>query len=81
MALTMREATWRPRVIESALIDGEAPTVLDIGSGTGTMLIDLTKEGPGVQPIGVDGDGQVIHRASIKAAAAGVKLDLRLGRA
>lgn len=81
MALTMREATWRPRVIESALIDGEAPTLLDIGSGTGTMLIDLAREAPVAQPIGVDGDSQVIHRASVKAAASGVKLDLRLGRA
>lgn len=81
MASTMREATWRPRVIESVLTHSEAPTVLDIGSGTGTMLIDLVRECPKVRPIGVDGDSQVISRATIKAAAAGVKLDLRLGRA
>jgi ubiquinone/menaquinone biosynthesis C-methylase UbiE len=75
-ALAMRQGQWRPRLVERALGTGAAPRILDLGCGTGEMALTIARVCPGVKLIGVDGDGDVLERAAVKARAAGVELEL-----
>jgi SAM-dependent methyltransferase len=78
VALTMREATFRGRLVEQVLA-GLAPggAVVDVGCGTGTLAIALAARGARVT--GVDGDAEVLAIARGKAGAEAV--DWREGRA
>jgi ubiquinone/menaquinone biosynthesis C-methylase UbiE len=53
-----------------------APRILDLGCGTGEMALAIARVRPGVKLIGVDGDGDVLARAAVKARAASVELEL-----
>jgi ubiquinone/menaquinone biosynthesis C-methylase UbiE len=77
-AVAMRQGQWRPRLVERALGAGAgaAPRILDLGCGTGEMALAIARASPAVTLIGVDGDGDVLKRAAVKARAAGVKLEL-----
>lgn len=56
-------------------------TVLDVGCGSGDLLVALARAVPGVEPTGVDPDGIALGRAARKAAAAGIGLTLIRGYA
>jgi ubiquinone/menaquinone biosynthesis C-methylase UbiE len=75
-AVAMRQGQWRPRLVERALGAAAAPRILDLGCGTGEMALAIARVRPGVKLIGVDGDGDVLARAAVKARAAGVELEL-----
>ena len=74
--VTMREGTWRPRLVERALASAESPRILDLGCGTGAMALAIADAAPDVRLIGVDGDPEVLDRARAKALAAGADLEL-----
>jgi ubiquinone/menaquinone biosynthesis C-methylase UbiE len=76
-AVAMRQGQWRPRLVERALGAAAAPRILDLGCGTGEMALAIARARPGVKLIGVDGDGDVLARAAVKARAASVELELR----
>jgi ubiquinone/menaquinone biosynthesis C-methylase UbiE len=66
MHLTMREGTWRPRLIRHVL-EGDPESVLDLGCGTGTLTLALRAAAPQVSLVGVDGDPRVLALARGKA--------------
>jgi ubiquinone/menaquinone biosynthesis C-methylase UbiE len=74
LALTMRERRWRPALTEAVLAGLPASgTVVDVGSGTGTLAIALAAARPDAQVIGVDGDERVQALARRKRGAARVQ--------
>jgi ubiquinone/menaquinone biosynthesis C-methylase UbiE len=69
MRFTMRETAWRPRLVRDVLAGGPG-RVLDLGCGTGTLLVALESAAPNVSFVGADGDPQVLARARAKAGPA-----------
>ena len=49
--------------------------ILDIGCGTGTLVMKLKRQYPTAQVAGIDPDPKALRRARIKAATASVQLD------
>ena len=80
IALTMRERRWRPALTE-AIMGGLAAgaTVVDVGSGTGTQAIALTRARPDAHVIAVEGDPRAEALAQRKAGAE--RVDWRRGLA
>jgi ubiquinone/menaquinone biosynthesis C-methylase UbiE len=74
VALTCREAEFRPRIIEQL---GLRPglRVLDLGCGTGTLAVAIAKAAPGVSVVAVDADPKALKRARRKAEEAGVFIE------
>lgn len=65
-----RETAWRTRLVER--IDArKGETVLDVGSGTGSLAVALTAAAPGCRFRGIDPDAAAIELARKKAAHAG----------
>jgi ubiquinone/menaquinone biosynthesis C-methylase UbiE len=53
--------------------------ILDIGCGTGTLVVWLKRQYPSVQVVGIDPDPKVLRRARIKATRAAVSVQLDKG--
>ena len=70
LALTMRESRWRP-VFAGQVLDGlrQAGTVVEVGSGTGTLAIALAQLRRDATVIGIDGDPEVQALATRKPGA------------
>lgn len=74
LALATRERVWRRALLDSiAPVDGE--TIIDVGSGTGTLAILLKRRAPGARVIGVDPDPNALAIAGRKAERAGVEVE------
>ena len=70
VALTMREARWRPVLTEATVTDViDGGTIVDVGAGTGTLSLALAARRPDVHVIAVDGDPAVLDRARAKPGA------------
>ena len=66
LRLTMPERRLRTLILEQASVrDGQK--VLDVGSGTGSLLILLSERGHRAELVGVDGDVGMIRLAQQKA--------------
>lgn len=74
------EVALKQRLIAQAQI-AAGQRVLDLGAGTGTLMIMVKQSCPGADVIGLDGDLQMLARAQEKAAAARVALRLDQGLA
>lgn len=78
IAIMTREGRWR-----GALVDQIAPKngefIVDVGSGTGSLLLALHKRAPDTRLAGVDPDPEVLARARSKAARRGIEIDFRQG--
>lgn len=78
IALLTRETVWRSALVEAiALKDGER--LLDVGCGTGSLIVRLAAGAPGADVHGVDPDADVLRRAHGKALSAGAKVALHEG--
>ncbi len=75
---TMREESLKRRLIELAAIR-PGHRVLDVGCGTGTLLLMIKAACPGAEVVGIDVDAAVLEIARAKIAAAG--FDIRLEQA
>ena len=53
--------------------------VLDVGCGTGTLVVMLKRQYSGVQVVGLDPDAKALRRARSKVARAGVSVQLDQG--
>lgn len=71
MAATMREGKFRATLLEQASL-GPGHEVLDLGCGTGSLLVALGRHCSGVKATGLDPDPEVLAIAACKARAAGV---------
>lgn len=78
--LTMREATFKAKLVEQARIE-QGHRVLDLGCGTGTLLLLLRHAHPDVELIGLDIDPQVLNRAWAKLDKVGTYVRLDEGAA
>ncbi len=69
----MQEGIFKRELVRQA---GIAPgmRILDVGCGTGTLTLLAQRTHPEAELVGIDPDPQVLTRARIKAASAGVSI-------
>lgn len=80
VALTTRERAVKGYLLgEIALASPRR--VLDVGCGSGTLVVQLGRSHPGFDIHGLDGDPQMLSRAETKAARAGARINFREGLA
>lgn len=74
MKWIMREAGMKRALVEIADLDDDH-RVLDLGCGTGTLTMMISRAYPGAKVIGLDGDPRVLEIARGKAGATGIEWD------
>lgn len=80
IALTTRERRFRHRLLDRAAIaDGQR--VLDVGCGTGSLLIMAAERHPKAEFLGLDPDPHILSRARAKARLAGAEISFVPGLA
>jgi len=74
MAVTMREAQWRPP-LRDRLLRGvpDGGHVVDVGAGTGTLAIAIAQARPDVTVTAIDGDPEILALAQAKPGAERVR--------
>src|SRR6266508_1395794 len=78
--LGMRERHLKGRVIDLAQL-APGRRMLDLGCGTGTLVLMARRRYPGATVIGVDGDPMILGIARRKAQRAGIPVQLDEGMA
>ena len=78
--LVMRERHLKGRVIDLAQL-APGQRLLDLGCGTGTLVLMARRRHPGATVIGVDGDPTILGIARRKARRAGIPVQLDEGMA
>ena len=71
LALVLREQAWKARLVDQVALAPGMRT-LDLGCGTGTLTLLLSRSCPEASVVGLDGDPEVLERARRKAGAQGV---------
>jgi ubiquinone/menaquinone biosynthesis C-methylase UbiE len=62
----LREQTWKSALVSQAHI-AEAGKILDLGCGTGTLVLNIKNQYPAVDIRGFDGDAEILEIARQKA--------------
>jgi ubiquinone/menaquinone biosynthesis C-methylase UbiE len=68
----------RQELVDQAKLE-EGQNILDVGCGTGTLVVLLRRQFPALHVIGLDPDPRALRRAGIKARRAGVSVQLDQG--
>jgi len=76
----MREETFKRRLIAQANLTAGL-RVLDLGCGTGTLTLRAKQTQPDANLVGLDPDPEVLARAGLKAAQAGIDVTWDQGSA
>lgn len=74
MSVTMRERSWRPAVLDAAL-EMNPESVLEVGSGTGSIAIPMAAAAPRARVVGVDGDREILAIAEAKSVRRAVDVE------
>lgn len=78
IAAMTRETVWRGLLVKH--LDAQAgEDILDVGAGTGSLAIAITKDEPGCTYRGVDPDADAVSIARRKAANAGSRASFEVG--
>jgi ubiquinone/menaquinone biosynthesis C-methylase UbiE len=80
MRLTMRELTFKQRLVEQACIE-KGQHILDLGCGTATLTILIKKMYPETEVTGLDRDPDVLKIARAKVARNSLNIKLDQGMA
>jgi ubiquinone/menaquinone biosynthesis C-methylase UbiE len=75
VALTVRDAQMKASLVTHAEV-ASGERVLDVGCGTGTLLLQLATRVRDARIAGVDADPAMLRQAEEKAAAAGISVEL-----
>lgn len=78
VAALTREHRWRGALI-AQVRPRPGDVIVDVGCGTGSLLIRLGKAAPSARLIGIDPDPAVLARARKRVAAAGLSVELHNG--
>lgn len=78
VAALTRERRWRNALV-AQVRPRAGEVIVDIGCGTGSLLVRLGNAAPSARLIGIDPDPAVVARARKKVAAAGVTAELHIG--
>jgi SAM-dependent methyltransferase len=73
LGATVRERTFRTRLVAQVLQPGLPIRVLDLGTGTGSLAIALAHAAPKAQIVALDPDPDALTRARAKAGAEGIE--------
>lgn len=76
--LTLNELAVKRQLVEQARI-APGMTVVDLGCGTGTLLLMIKRAQPAAHVIGVDVDAKILGIARGKIDGAGLEIELRQG--
>lgn len=68
----------RRRLIDQAALS-KGQRALEIGCGTGTLLIEIKRRHPDIEVVGLDPDKKALERARRKARRAGITIELDCG--
>ncbi|GIX54525.1 class I SAM-dependent methyltransferase [Sphaerotilus sulfidivorans] len=79
VALTTRERSFKRALLDQAAIE-HGHQVLDVGCGSGTLVIAAQRRQPGAQLSALDADRAVLAIAARKARHAGAEIVFDLGR-
>lgn len=77
---TTREATFKG-VLIARLAAREGERILDLGCGTGTLAISISRTMPSVDVFGIDADDAVLRRARAKQLLSGTSVQWQRGLA
>lgn len=78
VALTTRENVWR-RALVDEIMSGGRRSIIDVGSGTGSLAALLYEAAPESRYLGVDPDVEAVRRAREKAVRIGGGAEFREG--
>lgn len=78
IALVTREGRWRGALVEQ-IAPKAGDLIVDVGCGTGSLLLALHRRAPQARVIGIDPDQEVLARARTKAQRRGLEIDFRQG--
>lgn len=78
VAALTREHRWRSALI-AQVRPGAGDVIVDVGCGTGSLLVRLGQAAPSARLMGIDPDPAVLARARKKVAVAGLSVELHIG--
>jgi ubiquinone/menaquinone biosynthesis C-methylase UbiE len=78
VAALTREHRWRSALI-AQVRPGAGDVIVDVGCGTGSLLVRLGQAAPSARLMGIDPDPAVLARARNKVAVAGLSVELHIG--
>ncbi|MBL8552230.1 MAG: class I SAM-dependent methyltransferase [Hyphomonadaceae bacterium] len=78
IALMTREQRWRAALV-AQIAPHDDDVILDVGCGTGSLLMLMARAAPGATLLGLDPDADVLRRAADKAARSHATLHLEQG--
>ena len=78
VAVLTRERRWRAALVEQVR-PGADDVIVDVGCGTGSLLVRMGKIAPSARLVGIDPDPAVLARARRRIGEAGLSVELHIG--
>lgn len=78
IALMTREGRWRNAFVRQ-ISPQSGEVIVDVGCGTGTLVLALKRAAPAARIVGIDPDPEVLQQARAKAARANLDISFAQG--